>query len=82
MRTVMRAARSGYKMELQVEYVSIDSIKPYEGNAKEHPQEQIEQIKKSIRGRDDRQAVLHHRARPEVCRCYYQTLGRIYRQES
>jgi ParB-like chromosome segregation protein Spo0J len=35
-------------MELQVEYVSIDSIKPYEGNAKEHPQEQIEQIKKSI----------------------------------
>lgn len=34
--------------KLAIEYVSIDSIKPYEGNAKEHPQEQIEQIKKSI----------------------------------
>lgn len=33
---------------LNVEYVDIDSIRPYENNAKQHPQEQIEQIKKSI----------------------------------
>lgn len=33
---------------LKIEYVAIDSIKPYEGNAKLHPDEQIEQIKKSI----------------------------------
>ena len=35
-------------MKLQIEYVDIDSIKPYENNAKLHPREQIEQIKKSI----------------------------------
>lgn len=29
-------------------YVDIDNIKGYENNAKRHPQEQIEQIKKSI----------------------------------
>ena len=34
--------------KLKIEYVNIDSIKPYENNAKQHPQEQIEQIKKSI----------------------------------
>lgn len=33
---------------LKVEYVKIDEIKPYKNNAKLHPQEQIEQIKKSI----------------------------------
>jgi ParB-like chromosome segregation protein Spo0J len=35
-------------MQLQVEYVDISTIKPYKGNAKEHPKEQIEQIKKSM----------------------------------
>ena len=42
-------------MELKIEYVDIDSIKPYENNAKQHPKEQIEQIKKSIEqfGMDD-----------------------------
>lgn len=35
-------------MKLKVEYVPIDDVKPYEGNAKLHPAEQIEQIKKSI----------------------------------
>jgi DNA modification methylase len=42
-------------MELKIEYVDIDSIKPYKNNAKLHPQEQIEQIKKSIEqfGMDD-----------------------------
>ena len=42
-------------MELKIEYVDIDSIKPYKNNAKQHPQEQIEQIKKSIEqfGMDD-----------------------------
>lgn len=35
-------------MNLKVEYVPISEIAPYEGNAKKHPQEQIEQIKQSI----------------------------------
>lgn len=35
-------------MRLKVEYVPIGSINPYPGNAKLHPQEQIEQIKSSI----------------------------------
>lgn len=35
-------------MQLQVEYVDISTIKPYKGNAKEHPKDQIEQIKKSM----------------------------------
>lgn len=41
--------------KLKIEYVDIDSIKPYKNNAKLHPQEQIEQIKKSIEqfGMDD-----------------------------
>lgn len=34
--------------KLRIEYVPIDSIKPYENNAKIHTGEQIEQIKKSI----------------------------------
>ena len=34
--------------ELKIEYVDITTLKPYENNAKEHPQEQIEQIKNSI----------------------------------
>ena len=41
--------------KLKIEYVDIDSIKPYKNNAKLHPKEQIEQIKKSIEqfGMDD-----------------------------
>jgi ParB-like chromosome segregation protein Spo0J len=35
-------------MELKIEYVDINSIKEYKNNAKLHPKEQIEQIKKSI----------------------------------
>lgn len=34
--------------KLKVEYVDINSIKPYKNNAKLHPHDQIEQIKKSI----------------------------------
>ena len=34
--------------KLKVEYVPVEDVKPYEGNAKLHPAEQIEQIKKSI----------------------------------
>lgn len=34
--------------KLQIEYVGIESVIPYEKNAKKHPNEQIEQIKKSI----------------------------------
>lgn len=33
---------------MKIERLSIDSITPYQNNAKLHPQEQIEQIKKSI----------------------------------
>ncbi len=41
--------------KLEIEYVDINSIKPYKNNAKKHPQEQIEQIKRSIEqfGMDD-----------------------------
>lgn len=34
--------------KLTIEYVSISDLKPYERNAKLHPKEQVEQIKKSI----------------------------------
>ena len=45
---VLSNVRESDKMQLQVEYVDISTIKPYKGNAKEHPKEQIEQIKKSM----------------------------------
>lgn len=35
-------------MELKIEYLPIETIVPYENNAKVHTAEQIEQIKKSI----------------------------------
>lgn len=46
-------------MELKIEYVDIDTIKPYKNNAKKHPREQIDQIKKSIQefGNNDPIAV-------------------------
>ena len=34
---------------MQIEYVSVGSIKPYERNAKKHPDEQVEHIANSIR---------------------------------
>ena len=45
--------------QLKIEYVPLESIAPYAGNAKLHPQEQIEQIKKSIElmGFDDPIAI-------------------------
>lgn len=41
--------------KLEIDYVDINGIRPYKNNAKEHPKEQIEQIKKSIEqfGMDD-----------------------------
>lgn len=36
-------------MNLKIEYVSIEELKPYKNNAKIHTTEQIEQIKKSIK---------------------------------
>ena len=41
--------------KLKIEYIDINSIKPYRNNAKMHPKKQIEQIKKSIKefGMDD-----------------------------
>lgn len=46
-------------MELKIEYLPIEEIKPYAGNAKRHPAEQIEQIKNSIKefGFDDPIAI-------------------------
>lgn len=46
-------------MTLNIEYVDINSIKPYKKNAKKHPKKQIEQIKNSIEmfGMDDPIAV-------------------------
>lgn len=35
-------------MQLKIEYVPVDSIKPYENNAKEHPDYQVKQIARSI----------------------------------
>ena len=35
--------------KLKIQYLPIDKLKPYEGNAKEHPQEQIDQIIASIK---------------------------------
>ena len=35
-------------MKLKIEYMPIGELKPYAGNAKLHPAEQVEQIKKSI----------------------------------
>lgn len=48
--------------KLEIEYVSIDSIKEYINNAKLHPQEQIEQIKISIQefGMNDPIGVWHN----------------------
>ncbi len=34
--------------DLKIEYININELKPWENNAKQHPQEQVEQIKKSI----------------------------------
>ena len=41
--------------KLKIEYIDINSIKPYRNNAKMHPKKHIEQIKKSIKefGMDD-----------------------------
>lgn len=38
----------GGVMELKIEYVNKENLKPYANNAKIHTEEQIEQIKKSI----------------------------------
>lgn len=35
--------------EIKIEYLSVDSLKPYEKNAKKHPAEQVEHIANSIR---------------------------------
>lgn len=36
-------------MNLKIQYVPKEELKPYENNAKIHTEEQIEQIKKSIK---------------------------------
>lgn len=48
-------------MDLKIEYVGTDAINPYKNNAKLHPKEQVEQIKKSIKdyGMNDPIAVWH-----------------------
>lgn len=49
-------------MELKIEYVPIEDIKPYANNAKTHPAEQVEQIKKFIEqfGFNDPIAIWHN----------------------
>lgn len=37
------------KDKLKVEYLPIDSVTPYEGNARQHSKKQISQIARSIR---------------------------------
>lgn len=48
-------------MKIQVEYIPIESVKPYARNAKKHDEEQIEQIKNSIQafGFNDPIAIWH-----------------------
>lgn len=57
--TPLHHTTKGNTMKLKIEYVPIESIKPYAGNAKKHPQEQIDQIKRSIElvGFDDPIAI-------------------------
>ena len=38
--------------KLKIEYVDLNTIKPYKNNVKLHPKKQIEQIKKSIQDFD------------------------------
>lgn len=47
------------KEKLEIKYIALADIRPYEGNAKQHPDEQVEQIKESIEkfGFDDPLAV-------------------------
>lgn len=48
-------------MELKIEYLNKEQLKPYANNAKLHPAEQVEQIKKSIEefGFNDPIAIWH-----------------------
>lgn len=48
-------------MQLKIEYLNKEELKPYEKNAKLHPAEQVEQIKNSIRefGFNDPIAIWH-----------------------
>jgi len=48
-------------VELKIEYLNKEQLKPYANNAKLHPTEQVEQIKKSIQvfGFNDPIAVWH-----------------------
>jgi len=43
-------ATKNEKTKLKIEYVPIETIKPYAGNAKLHPQEQIASKRKSLEG--------------------------------
>lgn len=47
--------------DLKIEYLSLSKIKPYDKNAKLHPREQIDQIKRSIQefGMDDPLGIWH-----------------------
>lgn len=46
---LLRLTKECTMKKLKIEYVSISDLKPYERNAKLHPQEQVEQIKNSIK---------------------------------
>ena len=61
MKTKVRFSEVPMAEKLKVEYVDIGTLKPYAGNAKRHPEEQVEQIKRSIQefGFNDPLAVWH-----------------------
>lgn len=40
--------KGGRRKQMELEYINIDELKEYEGNAKRHPKKQIRQIMKSI----------------------------------
>lgn len=45
-------------MELRIEYIDPDKLTPYENNAKQHPDEQVEHIANSIREFGFRQPIV------------------------
>lgn len=45
-------------MELRIEYIDPDKLRPYENNAKQHPDDQVEHIANSIREFGFRQPIV------------------------
>ncbi|MBE6129568.1 MAG: DUF4417 domain-containing protein [Erysipelotrichaceae bacterium] len=64
-------------MKLQIKYRNLDDIKPYEGNVKRHPEDQIKQIMESIKDYgfndpiaiDETGTIIEGHGRYEACKC-------------